>query len=76
MRQATRGSVVISIERRRAGRWIMAQRVSVNLTAAGRFMSLLRLRVPGRYRVYAIYTGTSGYSPSWSGYRPIALRAH
>ena len=76
VRQATRGSVVISIERRRAGRWIMAQRVSVNLTAAGRFMSLLRLRVPGRYRVYAIYTGTSGYSPSWSGYRPIALRAH
>jgi hypothetical protein len=73
--QATRGSVLISVERRGAGRWIKAQRVSVNLTAAGRFTSLLRLRIPGRYRVCATYTGASGYSPSWSGYRPIALRA-
>lgn len=75
VRQATRGSVVISIDRRSAGRWIIAQRVSVNLTAAGRFTSLLHLKFPGRYRVCATYTGASGYSPSWSGYRPIALRA-
>ena len=75
VRSATRGSVVVRIDVRRHGRWMTSTRVSLGVTAAGRFASLLRLRAGARYRASATYTGASGYRPSWSGYRLIVLRA-
>jgi hypothetical protein len=73
--QASRGRVVIGIDVRGSGRWIRVTRLTLNVTSAGRFLSLLRLRAGARYRVGATYTGASGYRPSWSGYRLLALRA-
>jgi hypothetical protein len=75
VRSATRGSVVVRIDVRKHGRWVASKRVSLGVTAAGRFASLLRLRAGARYRASATYTGASGYRPSWSGYRLIVLRA-
>jgi hypothetical protein len=73
--QASRGSVVISIDVRSNGSWIAVPRRSLNVTSAGRFLSLLRLRAGARYRVGATYTGAAGYRPSWSGYHLLAVRA-
>jgi hypothetical protein len=75
VRRATSGSVVISVDLRHKGRWIAARRMSVSVSSAGRFASLLRLRAGARYRVSATYTGAAGYRPSWSGYRLLAVRA-
>ena len=59
VRQASRGSVVITIDVRRHGHWNGVKRMSLNVTSAGRFLSLLRLRAGARYRVGATYTGAS-----------------
>jgi Hypothetical glycosyl hydrolase family 15 len=75
VRHATRGRVVITVERAGRRRWRLARRVSLPLSSAGRFLSLMRLSVGARYRVSATYTGASGYRPSWSGFRLISLRA-
>jgi hypothetical protein len=74
VRHATRGSVLVRIDRRSRGRWITVGRVSLGVSSAGRFLSLIRLAAGARYRVSATYTGASGYRPSWSGYRLIAPR--
>jgi hypothetical protein len=74
VRTAARGDVVVTVERLRARRWRLARRVSLPLSSAGRFLSLMRLSSGASYRVSARYTGASGYRPSWSGFRVIALR--
>lgn len=75
VRHATCGSVVISIQRLNKGRWLAVARLSVGVSAAGRFVSLTRLHAGSRYRVSATYTGASGYRPSWSGYRLLVPQA-
>jgi hypothetical protein len=50
-------------------------KVSLKVDSGGRFVSLLRLHKGARYRACATYTGASGYRPSWSGYRLLAVRA-
>jgi Hypothetical glycosyl hydrolase family 15 len=75
VRQATRGSVVISVDLHAHKRWVAVKRVSVGVSGAGRYLALLALRGAGRYRVCATYTGAAGYRPSSSGYRLLALRA-
>jgi Hypothetical glycosyl hydrolase family 15 len=74
VRNATQGSVVINVDRRARGHWLKAARASVQLTAAGRFTSLLHLPAAS-YRVCASYTGAAGYRPSSSGYRQLVVRA-
>jgi Hypothetical glycosyl hydrolase family 15 len=74
VRNATQGSVVINVDRHARGRWLRAARVSVALSGAGRFTSLVHLPVAS-YRVCATYTGTASYRPSSSGYRALVVRA-
>ncbi|HWX74478.1 MAG TPA: putative glycoside hydrolase [Solirubrobacteraceae bacterium] len=75
VRNATKGGVVVSVEVRRHGRWVALKRLSLPVTSAGRFASLLRLHAGARYRASATYTGAHGFRPSWSGYRLITPRA-
>jgi hypothetical protein len=75
VRHATTGAVVVSIDQRRHGRWVAWLKVSLKVDSGGRFVSLLRLHKGARYRACATYTGASGYRPSWSGYRLLAVRA-
>jgi Hypothetical glycosyl hydrolase family 15 len=75
VRNATRGSVVVTVERFTRRHWLLARRLSLPLGSEGRFLSLARLGPAGKYRVSATYTGASGYRPSWSGFRLILLGA-
>jgi hypothetical protein len=73
VRLATHGSVVITIDRRIRWHWIGVRRVTLSVSASGRFITLLRLRA-ARYRVRASYTGTAGYRPSSSAYHLLVVR--
>ena len=75
VRRATRGSVVITVERFARRHWMPARRLSLALSSSGRFLDLMRLSAGARYRVSATYTGAAGYRPSWSGFRLLSLRA-
>jgi hypothetical protein len=65
--------VVIGIDQRVHRHWIAVRRVMLSVNASGRFITLLRLHA-ARYRVRASYTGSTGYRPSSSAYRLLAVR--
>lgn len=71
---ATRGTVAIKIDIRRHGRWVAVRTLSLGVSVAGRFATVLPLGSAGRYRLLAIYTGATGYSPSSSRYRLLVIR--
>jgi hypothetical protein len=75
VRHATRGGVVITVERLGGRRWWLMRRVALPLSSAGRFVNVTRLAAGAKYRVSAAYTGASGYRPSWSGFHLVVLRA-
>lgn len=70
---ATHGNVAIKIDIRRHTRWIAVRSLTLSVSAAGRFARVLHLQSAGLYRVLAIYTGTSSYRPSSSGYRTLVV---
>jgi Hypothetical glycosyl hydrolase family 15 len=74
--RATQGTVAIQVDRRRGNRWIAVRHLTLGVGPKGRFTGALSLRTAARYRVCAVYMGTSGYSPSRSGYRVVVLRSH
>jgi hypothetical protein len=69
VRRATRGTVAIQVDERRAKRWVAVAHLTVAVNKAGRFGRLLDLPSARRYRVRAAYLGSSGYQPSLSPYR-------
>jgi Hypothetical glycosyl hydrolase family 15 len=72
VRRATRGTVAIQVDERRAARWVAVAHLTVAVGTSGRFGRLLDLASAGRYRVRAAYLGTAGYQPSLSRYRFVA----
>jgi hypothetical protein len=70
---ATRGTVAIKIDIRRHARWITVRHLTLSVSATGHFARLLHLQPVDLYRVLAIYTGTSSYRPSRSGYRILIM---
>jgi hypothetical protein len=72
VRHATRGTVAIQVDERRAGRWIGVAHLTVTVGKGGRFGRPLKLPSALRYRVRAAYLGSAGYQPSLSPYRFIA----
>jgi hypothetical protein len=72
---ATRGKVRVKIEFRQHGRWVVAQRMSLRLSATGRFLHVLRLRDGRLYRMAARYMGTSRYAASSSPFHTLIVRA-
>jgi hypothetical protein len=74
--RATQGTVAVQVDRRRGNRWIAVGHLTLGVGPKGRFTGALTLRTAARYRVWAVYMGSSGYSPSRSGYRVVVLRSH
>jgi hypothetical protein len=73
---ATQGKVRVKLEVRRRGRWVVAKSLSLRVSAAGRFLRLLRLRDGGFYRLAARYMGTSSYAASSSRVDTLVARIH
>jgi hypothetical protein len=73
VRRAPRGTVQVTIDRRAGHGWVLAERLSLQLNAAGRFSHVMRLCAGRRYRLLASYLGASGYRPSSSGYHVLML---
>jgi hypothetical protein len=73
---ATLGKVRVKVELRRRGRWVVAKSMVLRVSAAGRFLRLLRLRDGGLYRLAARYMGTSSYAASSSTVDTLIARAH
>jgi Hypothetical glycosyl hydrolase family 15 len=75
VRGASAGAATIVVELRRGGRWLHVARLFAHLDGGGRFGGRLALRVGERYRVRAIYHGTTSFEPSRSAYRVLTTHA-
>jgi hypothetical protein len=72
---ATAGETTIEVQARRGDRWVTVAHLLAHLNGRGRFVSRVSLRLGERYRLRAVYEGTSSFRPSGSAFRVLVPHA-